>query len=93
MTVRELNARLDGQELTEWAAYARLEPFGEERADVRAALVCKVVADVNRGPHDAPYPLTNFLPRYDAMDGWEERMEHIRHLNTLMGGRVRGTHR
>jgi len=92
--VRELNARLDGPELTEWAAYARLEPFGEERADVRSALICKVLADINRGEHDPPFALTDFLPRYDQEDSWDDRMEQIRRLNALMGGRVRGdTHR
>lgn len=31
---------MTSRELAEWMAYERLEPFGETRADVRAALIC-----------------------------------------------------
>lgn len=35
MTVRELLARLGADELAEWLAYWRLEPWGSVREDVR----------------------------------------------------------
>jgi hypothetical protein len=33
-------------ELAEWAAYYQCEPFGEERADLRAGIVASVIANV-----------------------------------------------
>ncbi len=44
MTVAELLARISSAELTEWEEFNRLEPFGEERADLRSAIVAATVA-------------------------------------------------
>ncbi len=44
MSLRQCRAEVDEAELDEWAAYATLEPFGEERADARAALIAFTVA-------------------------------------------------
>ena len=44
MSVRRLLAEFDSHELGEWMAYYRLEPWGEERADIRAAIVARTVA-------------------------------------------------
>lgn len=44
MTVKELLERTDSHELAEWMAYNKLEPFGEERADIRAAMIAHTMA-------------------------------------------------
>jgi len=44
MTVAELGRRMSSEEVSEWRAYEAMEPFGERRADYRAASVCQVVA-------------------------------------------------
>ena len=46
MTVAELLERMSSRELTEWMAYYRLEPFGDERADLRNALLCTVMVNL-----------------------------------------------
>ena len=33
----------------EWIQFYRQEPFGEDRDDVRSAIIAAVIADVNRG--------------------------------------------
>ena len=38
MTVAELGERMSSAEFTEWMAYDRIDPFGEERADLRQAM-------------------------------------------------------
>jgi hypothetical protein len=43
MTVGELEVRMSSHELTEWMAYYRIEPFGEERADLRQAMTTAAV--------------------------------------------------
>jgi hypothetical protein len=45
MPVGELLRRTSSAELSEWAAFEREHgPIGEERADLRAALVCRTIA-------------------------------------------------
>lgn len=49
---------MTGPQLLEWRAYADLEPFDEERADLRAAQICAVLAEVNRDKKKRPEPFT-----------------------------------
>lgn len=64
LTVRELLARVDGRELAEWEAYAQIEPWGEWRADYRAALVASVIANANRGKGTKPFTPADFMPEF-----------------------------
>jgi hypothetical protein len=45
-------------------AYYKLEPFGEERADLRAALICYVLACIN-SPKGKKPKITDFLLDFD----------------------------
>ena len=42
-TVAELSATLSEHELAEWMAYYSLEPWGEDRADLRAGVIASAV--------------------------------------------------
>lgn len=42
----------------EWQAYAALEPFDEERGDLRAASIVQVLANVNRDRKKSREPFT-----------------------------------
>jgi hypothetical protein len=44
-TVRQLLAEIDSEELTEWIAFERLEPFGSLMDDFRAGQICATVAN------------------------------------------------
>lgn len=44
-TVRQLLAEIDSEELTEWIAFERIEPFGSPMDDFRAGQVCATVAN------------------------------------------------
>jgi hypothetical protein len=35
---------MSSRELSEWAVYEGIEPFGERRADYRAASICQIIA-------------------------------------------------
>ena len=58
MTVEELLARISSRELTEWMAYAGISPFGERRADLRAAQICCTLANIHRDPKAKPDPFS-----------------------------------
>jgi hypothetical protein len=49
-------------EFAEWMAYAGLEPFGEERADLRAGIIAATIANVHRPGERDPYTPTDFMP-------------------------------
>ena len=46
MTVAELLDRMSSREFSEWMAYYGIEPFGEERADLRQALTTSTMANI-----------------------------------------------
>ena len=66
MTVRELLARMDSRELAEWQAYYRLEPFGQERADLRAGIVASTLANIHRDPKRKAFAPEDFMPRFEG---------------------------
>ncbi len=55
---------MDAAEFGEWIAYDRIDPLGDDRGDLHAALVAYTIACVMGGK---PKPrLTDFIPRFDA---------------------------
>ena len=58
-------AEITSRQFAEWMAYAKLEPFGEERADLRAGIVASTIANVNRGKNQKPYKPTDFMASFE----------------------------
>jgi len=92
MTVQELLARISARELSEWMAYFRLEPFGEERADVRSAIVAATVANTARDPkrRRRSFQASEFMPRFERLEKgrqtWEEQLQIVEMFNVAFGG-------
>jgi hypothetical protein len=63
MTRSELLSRTTVREREEWAAYFDVEPWGEERADLRAGIIASTVANVNRGRRK-PFKPSDFMPEF-----------------------------
>lgn len=58
-------AEMTWQQLMEWHAYAEVEPFGEERADLRAGIVASTVANVNIDSRKTkPFAPSDFMPSF-----------------------------
>jgi len=71
-------------------AYYRLEPFGEERADVRSAIVAAVIANANRDAkkRKRPFKISDFIPQFDAEpQSAEAKLQLVEMLNEMFGGR------
>lgn len=66
MSVREAQARISSNEFSEWIAYSRIEPFGEERADLRSAINTTVLANANRSKGRRAFKVKDFMPRFDT---------------------------
>jgi len=41
-----------------WFAYDQIEPFSEKRADLRAASICSLLANIHRDARRKPRPFT-----------------------------------
>lgn len=64
MSVKHCQQQVDSAEFVAWQAYSLLEPFGEERADLRAGIVAATLANVNRGRQTPPYRPRDFMPTF-----------------------------
>jgi len=79
MTVRELLARTDSRELSEWMAYFSMEPWGTEIEDWRAGMIASVIANANRDEKKRrkPFEPKDFMPQRIAPEqeeqSWEEQ--------------------
>jgi len=59
---------MSGKDLTEWMAYAEIEPFGEDRDDLRMAILGSflgnVLYQVNTGNEDMPFAPQDLMPQF-----------------------------
>ncbi len=56
---------MDYGEFYEWMVYESIEPFGDRRGDIQAAMMCSLVANVNRGEKTKPYSPMDFVPDWE----------------------------
>ncbi len=72
---RDIKRDLTAKEFLKWRAYEELEPFGELRADYRAASIVAMIANVNRGSKDKAYTLDDVRLKFEER---EEKPEQPR---------------
>jgi hypothetical protein len=63
MTVEELSGRMSSREFAEWMAFYRIEPFGDQRADMRSAIVASTMANLLGKKKFAPADFMLFTER------------------------------
>lgn len=92
--VDALLARLSSRQISEWMAYYTLDPFGEERADLRMGMLMALIANVNRDPQKRKeaYTAEEFMPKFGEeykqdgpgkQDGqtWEQQKELLKAMS------------
>ena len=57
-------ARCNSRQYAEWQAEYQLDPWGDERADLRAGIIACTIAHVNRAQGKAFKP-SDFMPEFD----------------------------
>lgn len=56
---------MSSREFLEWQAYEALTgPLGEERADIRSAIVAMTVANAHRSRKQRPFKIRDFIPEF-----------------------------
>lgn len=63
MPVAEVLRITSAREFTEWMAYDRLDPIGDDRADWNAASIACAVTNPHRTKKE-PYKVKDFMPQY-----------------------------
>lgn len=61
MSVRRLLSEFGSDELSEWMGYYSIEPFGEERADLRMSFLTTLMHNVHRRSGVPAFRLDDFL--------------------------------
>ena len=61
-------AEIDSAEFSEWLAFYSIDPFGEERADLRAGINSAVIANIHRGAGVKAFSATDFMPQFDRKE-------------------------
>lgn len=84
-------ASIPSRLLSEWMAFAELEPFGDERADLRAGIVASTIVNVNRAQGTPPVKPADFMPKFEeqvepAGPDWETLLQKVEMLNAAYGG-------
>jgi hypothetical protein len=81
--LREMGSR----ELSGWIAYSELEPFGEERGDLRAGIVASTIVNVNRGANSEACKPSDFMPDFSGERAEREEGEaEAKHIEAMMKG-------
>ena len=73
--------RLTWRQLLGWMAYYRLDPWGQERSDLRAGIVASTIANVYRGKR-RPLQPKDFMPHFGAKTPRVQTKEQV--LSVLM---------
>jgi hypothetical protein len=58
-------SEISSVQFAEWMAYSRLEPWGEERDDLRMAIIASTIANVNRGKNTQAFKPQDFMPSFE----------------------------
>ena len=70
--------------MTEWQIYEAIEPFGEQRADLRAGIIASTIANVNRGKGQKAFTATDFMPYLEQNTGDTEQSAEAATAAALM---------
>lgn len=83
---------MSAREFGEWMAFYALEPFGDNRADLRIGILAALTANIARDEkrRSKPYEVDDFMPKFDRTEKeaqpWEEQLALVEMLNAAFGG-------
>lgn len=90
MPVSELLDRVDAYEMTEWMAYERIDPFGNQRQDYHMAMICSSLYNVIQsfGKQRKTFTPDQFMPEFGGKQekGEDELLAIVEQLNAAFGG-------
>jgi len=89
MSVDNVMSKVNSAQFSEWKAYARIEPFGEERADLRAGIIAATIANV-MSAKGKNYTAGDFMPDFvGATRGKQSVADMQRRVMLAAGGIIK----
>lgn len=79
---------LTAKQLNDWMAFNAVEPFGEQRAELRNGILCSLLANINRDSKTRPEPFAaiDFMSYQDREPEKILTPEEIeQHLDRMFG--------
>lgn len=61
------------QQFMEWHQYDLIDPFGDERADLRSGTIAAVVANVHAGKSGRKFKPADFMPKFSTSRAAKKR--------------------
>ncbi len=90
MSVAHAQAEIDSVEFSEWLAYSQVDPFGEERADLRAAIIASTVANSVRGKGQRSFTPEDFMPKWGNEQHIGQSVEEMKSkMRAAFGKRIK----
>lgn len=90
MTVAELLARISSLELSEWAAYYGIEPWGAERDNLHAGIVASATVNLWRSDSDNPVRPQDYILHFGEPEEVQARpaedLYEMMHTWAILGG-------
>lgn len=78
---------MSSRELSEWMAYAQVEPFGGEVDFLPAGIVAATIANVNREKGRKPYQPKDFIPTMEQHEQTvDEQIQIAAMFTAALGG-------
>lgn len=74
-----------------WMAYSTIEPFGDARGDLQAAIVSATIANRHRGPREPEYSWKDFTPNFTPrkrLISADSQKDFFKQMTLLYGGKV-----
>lgn len=85
-TLHELGETMTAEEFGLWAALYRLDPWGEQRADLRSAVVAATVANyagMTRSKSAGPAKPADFMPYVERDDAVQHDPDPMKHFGAM----------
>lgn len=80
-------SEISSRAFAEWMAYSRLEPWGEERDDLRMGIIASTIANANRGKGQKPFKPQQFMPDFEPEDEDTARARLMAKAMAALGGK------
>jgi len=80
-------SEISSTQFAEWMAYSRLEPWGEERDDLRMGIIASTIANANRGKNSKPFKPQDFMPKFEPETEEDAQARLMAKAMSALGGR------
>ena len=74
---------LTARQFAEWQQFYMMDPFGDQRADLRAGIIASALSNRWRGKHEQPLKPVDFMPYHKEPEQTPEEIQ--RTLRSILG--------